>query len=49
MQYTLGFYPSDLTSKKWHRIKVRVNASESSSNLSLSYRKGYQRANVPGS
>jgi Ca-activated chloride channel family protein len=48
-QYTLAFYPSDLTSKKWHRIKVRVNLSESSSNLSLSYRKGYQLANVKGS
>jgi Ca-activated chloride channel family protein len=48
-QYTLGFYPSDLTSKKWHRIRVRVNPSASSSNLSLSYRKGYQRADVRGS
>ncbi|HKO41854.1 MAG TPA: VWA domain-containing protein [Pyrinomonadaceae bacterium] len=42
-QYTLGFYPSDVSSKKWHRIKVRVNRPESSSGFSLSYRKGYQR------
>jgi Ca-activated chloride channel family protein len=48
-QYRLGFYPSDLTGKKWHRIKVRVNPSESSSSFSLSYRKGYQSANVKGS
>ena len=47
-QYTLGFYPNDLTSKKWHRIKVRVNTSESSSKFSLSYRKGYQLASVKG-
>lgn len=39
-QYTLGFYPSDLTSRRWHRIKVRVNPSEMAS-FSLSYRKGY--------
>ena len=45
-QYTLGFYPSDLTSKKWHRIKVRVNPAQGSSGVSLSYRKGYQRMNV---
>lgn len=42
-QYTLGFYPSDLTSKKWHRIKVRLDSAQSSS---LSYRNGYQLANV---
>lgn len=48
-QYTLGFYPSDLPSKKWHRIKVRVKPSESSASFSLSYRKGYQRVNVKGS
>lgn len=48
-QYTLGFYPSDLTSKKWHRIKVSVDPQESSSSFSLSYRKGYQRAYVKGS
>jgi Ca-activated chloride channel homolog len=48
-QYTLGFYPSDLTSKKWHRIKVSVNPSENSSSFSLSYRKGYQGAKIKGS
>jgi Ca-activated chloride channel family protein len=45
-QYTLGFYPSDSTSKKWHRIEVRVDPLQSSSGLSLSYRNGYQLANV---
>lgn len=44
-QYTLGFYPSDPVSKKWHRIKVHVNPSRSSSRFSLSYRKGYQHVN----
>jgi len=48
-QYTLGFYPSDLTSRKWHRIKVRVDPLQGSSGLSLSYRKGYQIANIKGS
>jgi hypothetical protein len=47
-QYTLGFYPSDLKSKKWHRIKVCVSPTQSSSGLSLSYRKGYQLANNKG-
>jgi hypothetical protein len=47
-QYTIGFYPGDLTSKKWHRIKVRVNPSESSSSFALSYRKGYQHSNIKG-
>jgi Ca-activated chloride channel family protein len=41
-QYTLGFYPSDLLTRKWHRLKVRIDPPESSSALSLSYRKGYQ-------
>jgi len=48
-QYTLGFYPSDLTSRKWHRIKVRVDPLQGSSGLSLSYRKAYQIANIKGS
>lgn len=43
-QYTLGFYPSNLASKKWHRIKVRVDP-QGASGLSLSYRSGYQLAN----
>lgn len=41
-QYTLGFYPSDLTTRKWHRLKVRIDPPQTSSGLSLSYRKGYQ-------
>jgi hypothetical protein len=47
-QYTLGFYPSDLTSKKWHRIKVSVNPPESSPSFSLSSHKAYQRASFKG-
>lgn len=48
-QYTLGFYPRGVTSRKRHRIKVRVNPSDGTPRLSLSYRKGYQRVNVKGS
>lgn len=44
-QYTLGFYPGDLTSGKWHRLKVRIER-EQGSGLSLSYRKGYQLVNT---
>jgi Ca-activated chloride channel homolog len=47
-QYTLGFYPSDLTNRKWHRIRVRVEPVQSVSGLSLSYRNGYQAANIKG-
>ena len=46
-QYTLGFYPGDLTSGKWHRLKVRIEG-EQGSGLSLSYRKGYQLVNTKG-
>ena len=45
-QYTLGFYPSDSRSLKWHRIKVLVKPARSSSRFSLSYRNGYQRGKV---
>jgi Ca-activated chloride channel family protein len=47
-QYTLGFYPSDSTSSKWHRIKVRVEPGQSLPGVSLSYRKGYQLATNKG-
>lgn len=43
-QYTLGFYPGDLTSRKWHKIKVRVEPRQGSSGFSLSYRRGYEPA-----
>ena len=49
VQYTLGFYPSDLTTRKWHRLKVRISPPQSSSGLSLSYRKGYQLISKRGS
>lgn len=40
--YTLGFYPSDLNSKR-HQIKVRVNLSDKKSKrFVLSYRQHYQ-------
>jgi Ca-activated chloride channel family protein len=41
-QYTLGFYPSQVTSQRWHKLKVQIDARHH--NLSLSYRKGYQLA-----
>jgi Ca-activated chloride channel family protein len=47
-QYTLAFYSSELTSKKWHRIKVRVSPTQSSSRFLLSYRNGYQLAKGKG-
>jgi Ca-activated chloride channel family protein len=40
-QYTLSFYPSEVTTGKWHRLKLRVDAPKNSG-LSLSYRQGYQ-------
>lgn len=48
-QYTLGFYPSDLTTRKWHRLKVRIDPPQGSSGLSPSYRKGYQLGSNRGS
>jgi Ca-activated chloride channel family protein len=47
-QYTLGFYPHDSASTKWHRLKVRVDRAQGSG-FSLSYRKGYQLATLKGS
>jgi Ca-activated chloride channel family protein len=43
-QYTLGFYPSPVTSQRWHKIKVKIDSPQSS-HFSLSYRAGYQFAN----
>jgi Ca-activated chloride channel homolog len=40
-QYTLAFY-SNATVSDWHKLKVRVRESRPRSNLTLSYRKGYQ-------
>lgn len=48
-QYTLAFYPSDLRSKKRHRINVRVTPPQKSTGLSISYRKGYQIVTIKGS
>ncbi|HKP47965.1 MAG TPA: VWA domain-containing protein [Pyrinomonadaceae bacterium] len=42
-QYTLGFYPSEL-SNKWRHLKIRVESPKRSPNYSLSYRKGYRLA-----
>jgi len=39
-QYTLGFYPTETTTGKWHRLKVRLEAP--TLDFSLSYRSGYQ-------
>lgn len=41
-QYTLAFYPNPAGDDGWHKLKVRVRESQEHSNLSLSYRKGYQ-------
>lgn len=41
-QYTLGFYPSHVTPRRWHKLKVQIDARPLK--LSLSYRKGYQLA-----
>lgn len=42
-QYTLGFY-SKATDNNWHRIKVRVTKTSKGSDLTLTYREGYQIA-----
>lgn len=44
-QYTLAFYPSQLDSRKWHRLKVRIESTQDRSDLKLFYREGYQ---IPG-
>jgi Ca-activated chloride channel homolog len=41
-QYTLGFYPSDVTTRKWRRLKVRIDHPQSLPGFSLSYRNGYK-------
>jgi Ca-activated chloride channel homolog len=42
-QYTLGFY-SKAVDNNWHRVKVRVAKSAERSDLTLTYREGYQIA-----
>lgn len=41
-QYTLAFYSNATVSNEWHKLKVRVRESRPRSELTLSYRKGYQ-------
>jgi Ca-activated chloride channel homolog len=41
-QYTLAVYSSATVNNEWHKLKVRVRESRPRSNLTLSYRKGYQ-------
>jgi Ca-activated chloride channel family protein len=42
-QYSIGFYPTDLTSDtKWHKVQVKVHPPKGLGRLSLSYREGYQ-------
>jgi Ca-activated chloride channel homolog len=42
-QYSIGFYPSDMTSEaKWHKVQVKVNPPKGLGRLSLTYREGYQ-------
>jgi Ca-activated chloride channel family protein len=42
-QYSIGFYPTDLTSEaKWHKVQVKVNPPRGLGRLSLTYREGYQ-------
>ncbi|HEX8089951.1 MAG TPA: VWA domain-containing protein [Blastocatellia bacterium] len=42
-QYSIGFYPSDITSEaKWHKVQVKVNPPRGLGRLSLTYRDGYQ-------
>lgn len=42
-QYSIGFYPSDLTSDaKWHKLNVKINPPKGLGRLSLSYKDGYQ-------
>ena len=42
-QYSIGFYPSDMTSDaKWHKLMVKINPPKGLGRLSLSYRDGYQ-------
>jgi Ca-activated chloride channel family protein len=42
-QYSVGFYPSDVTSDaKWHKVQVKVNPPKGLGRLSLTYKDGYQ-------
>jgi Ca-activated chloride channel homolog len=42
-QYSIGFYPSDITSDaKWHKLAVKVNPPKGLGRLSLVYKDGYQ-------
>jgi Ca-activated chloride channel homolog len=42
-QYSVGFYPSDMTSEaKWHKVQVKVNPPKGLGRLSLTYKDGYQ-------
>jgi Ca-activated chloride channel family protein len=42
-QYSVGFYPTDLTSEaKWHKVQVKVNPPKGLGRLSLTYKDGYQ-------
>ena len=41
-QYTVGFYPNGVTSKRqWHRLRITVDNAKKSQRLSLSYRNSY--------
>lgn len=42
-QYSIGFYPTDLTSEaKWHKVQVKINPPKGLGRLSLSFKDGYQ-------
>ena len=41
-QYTLGFYSKATDANTWHRLKVGVSKTAGGSNLTLTYREGYQ-------
>jgi len=43
-QYTLGFYSKATDANTWHRLKVRVSKTAGGSDLTLTYREGYQIA-----
>jgi Ca-activated chloride channel family protein len=41
-QYTLGFYPNNITSgTKWHKLQVQLKAPKQLGKLKLSYKNGY--------
>ena len=43
-QYTLGFYSKAADAHIWHKLKVRVSKTAGGSDLTLTYREGYQIA-----